>query len=64
MTQPVNTYKAMEGNDYTIYVEGGQGIETVPDVKRGEKFMKDGRLYIRCGEKTYDAMGRMVRGEK
>lgn len=63
-TQPVNTYKAMEGNDYTIYVEGGQGIETVPDVKRGEKFMKDGRLYIRCGEKTYDAMGRVVESEK
>jgi hypothetical protein len=64
MTQPVNTYKAMEGNDYTIYVEGGQGIETVPDVKSGEKFMKNGQLYIRHGEKTYDAMGRVVESEK
>lgn len=63
-TQPANTYKAMEGSDYTIYVEGGQGVETVSDAKRGEKFMKNGQLYIRHGEKTYDAMGREVRGEK
>jgi alpha-amylase len=62
-TQPANTYNAMEGNGYTIYVESPEGIETVPDVKRGEKFMKNGQLYIRHGEKTYDAMGRVVEGE-
>jgi hypothetical protein len=62
-TQPANTYNAMEGNGYTIYVESPEGIENLSDVKRGEKFMKDGQLYIRHGEKTYDAMGRVVEGE-
>ena len=27
---------------------------------KGEKFIKDGNLYIRCGEKMYDVMGREV----
>ena len=27
---------------------------------KGEKFIKDGKMYIRCGEKMYDVMGREV----
>ena len=42
----------------------GEGIEEVTgDGLRvtGVKFMENGQLYIRCGEKVYDAMGRSVR---
>jgi hypothetical protein len=28
---------------------------------KGEKFLKDGQLYIRFGEKIYDAQGRIVK---
>lgn len=39
-----------------------QGLEeTKGDVEvKGVKFMQGGRLYIRCGEHVYDAMGRKV----
>ena len=41
-----------------------EGIEEVTDnglQVTGEKFMKDGQLYIRCGEQVYDVMGRIVK---
>ena len=48
-----------------------QGVEQVKSQKaelKGEKFIKDGQLFIRCGEQVYDAMGRLVKcklkGEK
>ena len=40
-----------------------EGVEEVTSTTKpaGEKFMKDGHLYIRCGEQVYDVMGRMVK---
>ena len=41
-----------------------EGVENVnDDVQRttGEKFLKDGHLYIRCGEQVFDIMGRIVK---
>ena len=41
-----------------------QGIEDVTGEGarlKGEKFIKDGHLYIRCGEQVYDIMGRIVK---
>jgi alpha-amylase len=68
MTQPAGYGCAVNADYYTIYVEGVQGIDEVESgklkVERGEKFMENGRLYIRCGEKVYDAQGREVRSEK
>ena len=60
-TQPANTYKAMDGDDYTIFVEQGSGVEEVT-FGRGKcvKIMRNGQLYIRYGDKTYDVMGRLV----
>lgn len=40
-----------------------QGIEEVngqTNVVKGEKFMENGQLYIRCGERVYDGMGRRI----
>ena len=42
----------------------GQGIEEVSASKiqmKGEKFMENGHLFIRCGEQVYDVMGRLVK---
>lgn len=43
-------------------VSGGQGIEEVSQKSEAEsrKFIKDGKLYIRVGEKEYDATGRQL----
>ena len=41
-----------------------QGIEEVNgeiQKAKGDKFIQDGHLYIRCGEKVYDGMGRLVK---
>ena len=40
-----------------------QGIEDITgdtNGQKGEKFLKDGQLYIRCGEKVFDIMGRQI----
>ena len=53
------------GDKNTERKDRTQGIEDVPsdDVRgtKGEKFIKDGRLYIRCGEQVYDIMGYPVK---
>lgn len=56
---------ALEGGttgDYTIFIsEGQQGVETVNGKSmKGEKFMQDGRLYIRHGEHIYDITGTKI----
>ena len=42
-----------------------QGIEEVQSDNvqsaKGEKFLQDGKLYIRCGEQVFDLMGRKVK---
>ena len=49
--------------DYTVYFKaGGQGIDEVESGKRkGEKFVENGQLYIRVGDKTYDVMGQIIK---
>jgi hypothetical protein len=40
-----------------------QGIESTPvetSRKNGEKFLKDGQLYIRFGENVYDVRGNKI----
>ena len=42
----------------------GQGIEEVKSGKqetRGEKFIQNGQLFIRCGEQVYDVLGKPVK---
>ena len=75
-TTPSGFTKAITGENYGVYYKvtnprgdknnerTPQGVETVNDDRlsvSGEKFMKDGQLYIRCGEQVYDVMGRVVR---
>lgn len=60
-TQPANSYMAVDGEDYTIFVEGTQGVEEVVyDSEKSAKVLRNGQLYIRYGEKMYDTMGREV----
>ncbi len=51
------------GDKNTERIDRTQGIETVsgqPSAVRGEKFIKEGKLYIRCGEQVFDVMGNRV----
>ena len=40
-----------------------QGVEEVKDngQPKGEKFLQDGQLFIRCGEQVFDIMGHKVK---
>ena len=67
MEVPEGFELAVEGGDrglYTVYIkmnpEGmeeakGEGLKA-----KGEKFMRDGKLYIRYGENVFDGLGRKV----
>lgn len=61
MTTPAGYGCCANGDHYSIYVEGVQGIEEVYSdelrTKNGVKFMEDGQLRIKCGEKIYNAQG-------
>ena len=49
------------GDKNTERTDRTQGIEEVTgngQQVKGEKFIRDGKLYIRCGEQVYDVMGR------
>ena len=64
-TIPEGYHVAVEGADYgsdfTIYVSDDvQAIDEVETQQKSTKFMKDGMLYIRHGEKIYDVTGRVV----
>ena len=55
------------GDKNTERTDRTQGVEEVTGnglQVTGEKFMKDGQLYIRCGEQVYDVMGRVVKSEE
>ena len=39
-------------------------LEEVKDERlkvKGEKFLENGQLFIRCGERVFDAQGRLVK---
>jgi hypothetical protein len=59
---PAGYELALEGGDrgdYTIFIETGTGVENVQrDKTPSTKVLRDGKLYIQVGEKTYDIMGR------
>ena len=53
------------GSDFTIYIMNNeQAIDEVNAPQKGKKFMKNGMLYIRHGEKIYDVTGREVEVEE
>ena len=64
MNAPAGYGCCMNGDHYSIYVEGVEGIENVQSDNvqgtKGAKFMKDGQLYIRVGEQVYDTRGALV----
>ena len=63
MTVPAGYYEHLNGDHYTIYVEGGEGIDEVRGERlevSGEKFLQDGQLMIRCNEKVYNAQGNLI----
>ena len=51
------------GDKNTERVDRTQGIEEINESSsiRGEKFMENGQLFIRCGEQVFDIMGRKVK---
>ncbi len=61
---PQGYTKAVQGTDYAMYYRGDgaphQGLENADADHAGEKFLRNGQLFIRCGEKVYDAYGRVV----
>ncbi|MBQ2540849.1 MAG: hypothetical protein II551_04290 [Paludibacteraceae bacterium] len=61
---PTGYQQAVKGSDYAMYYtgNGAQGVEEVRGSNvQTTKYLQDGRLYIRCGEKMYDAQGRLVK---
>ena len=66
--QPEGYQVAVKGTDYAMYYkEGAEGIDDVslqPSAFRSQKFLQDGKLYIRCGEQIYDVTGNKVTIEK
>lgn len=73
---PSGYTKAVTGENYGVYYKVNsargdkdkerqpQGIEEVKGERlelRGEKFIENGQLYIRCGEQVFDVMGRLVK---
>ncbi len=67
-TQPEGYELAVEGGSrgaYTVYIQmNPQGVEQPAadsSLKgRGEKFLEDGKLYIRVGERVYDITGNKI----
>ncbi len=69
-TLAASNYSTKDGHNesYEIWVLSDQprptGIEEVTGYEssvRGEKFIENGRLYIRCGEQVYDVMGQIIK---
>ena len=63
-----NAYQLIaKGDGYAIWVYREAPIETsiseqqTATVTRPEKFVKDGRLFIRCGEQVYDIFGNIIK---
>lgn len=62
---PEGYHLALEGGDngyYTIFIsDSEQGVEEVQDTTPSEKFIRDGKLYIRRGEQLFDILGNKIR---
>ena len=73
---PAGYTLAVKGENYGVYYKTTtargdknnnrtpQGIEEIREDQQktfsGEKFMQDGKLFIRCGEQVFDMMGRRI----
>jgi len=61
--QPEGYTMVVRGTDYAMYytswTEGTEAVSGQPSAIKN-KFMQDGRLYIRCGEQVFDATGKRV----
>lgn len=60
--QPEGYTVAVKGTDYAMYyIIWPEGIENVHlNAGNGQKFIQDGKLYIRCDERIYDVMGNRI----
>ena len=62
--QPEGYTVVVKGTDYAMYyIAWTADVVTVGDeqsVLKGQKFIRDGQLLIRVGDKTYDAQGRIM----
>ena len=61
---PAGYTQAYKDSKVALYYTGNgnpnQAIDEVGAPLKGEKFIRDGQLYIRVGEKMFDAMGRQL----
>ena len=59
---PSGYKQAIKESKVAMYYTGDEtrDIENVQAAPKSEKFMQDGKLYIRCGERVYDAQGRII----
>lgn len=62
-SQPEGYTLVLKGTDYAMYyVAWPEGIETVDaNSLRGEKFIENGQLFIRCREQIYDIFGQKIK---
>ena len=58
----VNSARGDKDTERTPIVEGIEQPTSGSSLKaKGEKFLENGQLYIRCGEQVFDIMGRLVK---
>ena len=58
----VNSARGDKDTERTPIVEGIEQPTSGSSLKaKGEKFIENGNLYIRCGEQVFDIMGRLVK---
>ena len=59
---PAGYKQAIKESKVAMYYTGDEtrGVEQVSTQPKSEKFMQDGKLYIRCGERIYDAQGKLI----
>ena len=55
-----NSPRGDKNTERTDRTQGVEDIQSNGSVAKGEKFIQDGKLYIRCGEQVFDMMGRRV----
>ena len=57
----VNSARGDKDKERKPITEGVEEVKVNGQIPKGEKFLKDGQLYIRCGEQVFDIMGKLVR---
>ena len=60
--QPQGYSLVIKGNDYAMYYnDTPEGIESIQPLEDGrQKFIQDGKLYIRVDKQVYDGLGRKI----